>query len=164
MISNSLDYCVIFDEGGWPASLADVEDLERAVKTGVARLLDPRATLPPAILAPETAVAEELAAHPTVTLLEFGARGGIVMSGRIVKGIIPASLVLNALQSGGLPPSGRAMGVSLGDVQLGGSLNTPVGRFVCRACGYLNEVEYLDRDNLPPCQNPQPPKHPLKVY
>ncbi len=164
MESKGMEYCVVFDDEGVPASLASLADVKRAGLAGAATLLDPRAALPPVILAPEPVAAANLAADPTVTLLEFGALGAVVMSGRRVKGILPASLVLEALSSGGLPGTGRVMGVtSPADFQLGGVLTTPVARLRCLQCGYLNQVDYLDPDNLPACGNPLPPIHTLKI-
>jgi hypothetical protein len=161
--SKNVHYCVVCDEQGWPAVLASSADLERASKQGFTRILDPGAGMPPAILAPDNIPASQLAAHPSVTLLEFGARGAILMSGRSVTSVLPASKILASLAGGALPPAGRTMGISLGDIQLGGVLGTPVGRFVCRECGYLNELSYLDEENLADCQNPSPPLHKLRL-
>jgi hypothetical protein len=165
MASKQTEYCVVFDGEGRPAILANLEDIREAARSGSASLLDASRSLPPTIFVPETWDVTQTASDQTVSLLEFGARGAVLVSGRTVKGIIPASLIIEALGSGGALGGGRQMGIetSLADIQLGGATNIPVGRVVCRQCGYANEILFLDPDYLPRCKNPDPPHHQLRL-
>src|SRR5664279_4377968 len=78
MESAGSNCAVVFDAEGLPAGLATLEDVRRADRSGAAQLFHPDAAIPPAILAQENTGPMALASHPTITLLEFGARGAVI--------------------------------------------------------------------------------------
>jgi hypothetical protein len=60
------------------------------------------------------------------------------------------------LRASSVPPAAA-------DSLLPGSHTTPHGRIRCAECQMVNEVPFLDIDNLPDCQNKNPPPHKLKL-
>lgn len=46
---------------------------------------------------------------------------------------------------------------------LGGDIVLGQGRVKCKACGFINKLNFIDPNHLPDCQNSAPPVHTLDV-
>ena len=164
MRARGADYGIVFDNNGSPALLLTEEDFSQAKAAGAHAIPHPLAKVPPTIVVPEEFTLEEILADPAVTLLEHGARGAIVARKNKVVGVVGADVFMRALGSVSLGAGGREMVFQIPDSQLAGRHQQGgFGKVPCRKCGYLNQVRFLDKDHLPKCQNPEPPKHTLEV-
>jgi len=162
MEAHGADYGVVFDHNDSPSMLLTLEDFILAEKTGVETILHPRAKLRPTIVMPGNITIAKMLEHPAVTLLEHGARGAIVVHRNEVKGVVGADIFMKELGSGSLSDGGLTRVFSIQDSMLGGNQELGFANVMCKACGYLNQLRFLDVDHLPICQNPKPPEHTLK--
>lgn len=163
LVSSALTYGVIVQPDGSPASLTIREDLEAARQAGARSLLGSPAVLPPVILAPEGITAEELAGHPAVVALNYGARGAILLRQHEARAVLPAKLILAALGVGHWLAVNGPLSGGLFDPNLAGETDTERIRGFCRVCGYPYDLPSYDPEYPPMCENPSPPRHRLKL-
>jgi len=164
-------YGIILDPNGMPAVLVVAEDLEQAAERGAPSLLHPFAGLPPTVIVGSDIELQDLIQSGTLTLFDLGARGAVVLGDKGVVGVLPTEVVDEYLGGGEYELPTRTMGPSaaIGDTELAGSHQTPLGTVVCVAlvdthpCGYRNKVVFLDEAHMPRCQNPDLPPHTLEI-
>jgi hypothetical protein len=160
---------VVIDEQGVPAALVVAEDLDQAASQGAPFLLHPLSTLPPVVIVGSQASMQDLVIRDT-TLKSFiaGARGAVVLDDEGIFGIVPIETIRQFLGTGQVQVGGGSLGFPafLGDIGLPGDPHLPPWcRVICAECGFVNELPFLDRRNLPPCQNTDTnvPPHTLKL-
>ncbi|MCC3499427.1 MAG: hypothetical protein JGK38_22985 [Microcoleus sp. PH2017_15_JOR_U_A] len=159
---------VVIDEQGVPAALVVAEDLEQATSRGAPFLLHPLSTLPPVVIVGSKASMQDLVIRDT-TLKSFiaGARGAVVLGDEGIFGIVPIRTIKQFQGTSQVQVGGGTLGLSarMGDMVLAGERTTPLCRVMCAECGFINELLFLDRRNLPPCQNTDTnvPPHTLKL-
>jgi hypothetical protein len=159
-------YGIVVDSGGSPVALVSAEDVKQAASQGVALLKDSLANLPPVVVIGSEVTMQALAESSTMTLFDIGARGAVLLDdANTIVGVLPLDAIDEYLGSGAYELLIKTMGSpsNVGDANLGGSHQTPVGKVICKACSFVNTVTYLDKKRLPACQNPNVPSHTLKL-
>lgn len=150
------NYGVIIDITGTPVALILSEDLRRAIDSKAPTLKHPSSSLPPSVIVGCRVDMSELV--KVMTLFEAGARGAVIQGDKGVVGVLPVETVIEYIM---LPEKKMILSASGGDSMLAGSFKTPVGKIRCGECGFINEISFLDEDNLPVCKNPGKPSHQL---
>lgn len=174
-------YGVIQDVQGRPIALVIPEDLQKVVSEGVPSLLQAKASLPPTIVVGRAVEMQDFADSKAkrVLLREPDARGAVVLNNEGVIGLLSVQAFRDFLKT-----EYRLFGGELGlsphipDAGLPGCLQPPTWMEICTECWYVNEFREKQwtklkrilqnpdsqvRQQLPNCQNPDEPPHPLKL-
>lgn len=161
------NYGVVLDSNGMPLSVIKSDDLNRADRRGASSLHHPLACLPPTIITDCETEMRILVESKPFTLLNIGARGAVVLEDKKVAGVLPVDILGKYIGNSDYKSLLKDMLTSASpvDTSLGGSSQPQLGIITCQECGYRNEVIFIDENNLPTCQNPDPdkPHHTLKL-
>jgi hypothetical protein len=157
------NYGVVVDSNGTPIALILGEDLEQAIKSKIQSLKDLLASLPLMVTVGSEVEMKEL--FTVTTLFDIGgATGAVVLGDKEIVGVLPAENVKEFLCNE-FEISSNEMDLNLfgnaNDALLGGEHQTPLGSVICLKCGFCNSINFLDRKNLPVCQNPEKHSHKL---
>lgn len=174
-------YGVIQDVQGRPIALVIPEDLQKVASEGVPSLLQAKASLPPTIVIGCAVEMQDFADSKAkrVLLREADARGAVVLNDEGVIGVLPVQAFRDYLKTE-YQLLGGELGLSayITDTELAGSHKQTTWMEICTECWYVNEfnekqwtqlkriVQNPDsqvRQQLPNCQNPDQPPHPLKL-
>nr|WP_255680697.1 CBS domain-containing protein [Methanosarcina sp. DH2] len=157
------NYGVVVDSNDTPIALVLVEDLEQATKRKIPSLKNLLANIPLMVTVGSEVEIKEF--FKVATLFDIGgASGAVVLRDEEIVGVLPAENVKEFLCSGYEIPSNEMDWNLFGnsnDSVLGGIHQLPRGSVICLECGFNNSLDFLDRNNLPFCQNPDKPSHKL---
>jgi hypothetical protein len=161
---------VVIDEQGVPAALVVAEDLEQAASQGAPFLLHSLSTLPPVVIVSSQASMQDLVTKTLTFIADAELRGAVVLDNNEgIFGIVPIETIrqfegyfeIESFQSGSVQIT-----CSIGDGKLAGDSPIPPScKVMCAECGFDNKLSFLDRRNLPLCQNTDTnvPSHTLKL-
>lgn len=157
------NYGVVVNSTGTPIALIQVEDLEQAIKRKTPSLKNLLANIPLMVTVGSKVEMKEF--FKVATLFDIGgANGAVVLGDEEIVGVLPAENVKEFLCSE-YEISSNEMDWDLfgnaNDSVLGGIHQPPRGSVICLECGFNNSLDFLDRKNLPFCQNPDRPSHRL---
>ncbi len=174
-------YGVIQDVQGRPIALVIPEDLQKAASERVPSLLQAKAIVPPTIVVGCAVKMQDFANSKAkrVLLRKPNARGAVVLNDEGVIGVLPVQAFRDYLRTEYQLLGGElGLSANITDTELAGSLKQTTWMEICTECWYVNEfnekqwtklkriVQNPDsqvRQQLPNCQNPDEPPHPLKL-
>lgn len=154
--SSSKPYGVLIDRAGTAQGLVTAESLERALKHvneehSQRALAETRRWLPPLLTTRAETPLAVIVAQSRISLLRYGVEGKVVIDEQGVVGVLSREAIANYLAFE-YQPTGRLAGSTLPGVII-----TPPVLMICAVCSYPNDIDDIDPDVLPPCQNPAPP-------
>lgn len=159
-------YGVVLDEHSKSVALVTADDLKQAANQGISSLLDTKVEFLPTMIDSCKVDMQDLVNRKSFIENYEKIGGVIVIDDNTVVGILAVTTVRNHLKdlkNRDYELRGDRSGAA-GDSRLSGRLQPSKLLITCGECKFVNELSYIDNNNLPNCKNPNNNKlHKLKL-